>query len=424
MRLRDLPAWKPIWYGDDLSVYVEGEIGILTDVINVGGRALSLMITYDGREYNGWVAADSPIIEALFPPIKNLVGRPIAEVADVEIPTISAKTLKSASQPQRNPDEKQPPESSRDVVSLPQQFTNDSAIRELWLQSLLASIHLGGTAEYEPQIGQISTMQSLTEKERALIREIFITGFEQALKEGRDTTAWTYQCWTQRLILRKPFNDIAFPGAAGYGKIDRADDDAVAIAGTTPTPLSEPRQDVGPKSGQSQSLKFISAGGVFCLMLVASFLLGRNFSQRDSLNEQPEISQRQSPSAEERSPINRTAESFSQTDAKRGPGVGSASRSGDQEKVSRQPLTASTNARRPMEEKTRKFLPLYKVRHNLPLRARPRFSSPAVDTVIRGATVKVLGFQGDWLNIQLTSERRSGFIRKEFAVPIAKTDRS
>src|SRR5262249_51758063 len=162
----------------DLSVYVEGEIGILTDVINVGGRALSLMITYDGREYNGWVAADSPIIEALFPPIKNLVGRPIAEVADVEIPTISAKTLKSTSQPQRNPDENQPPESSRDVVSLPQQFTNDSAIRELWLQSLLASIHLGGTAEYEPQIGQISTMQSLTEKERALIREIFITGFE------------------------------------------------------------------------------------------------------------------------------------------------------------------------------------------------------------------------------------------------------
>jgi len=38
--------------------------------------------------------------------------------------------------------------------------------------------------------------------------------------------------------------------------------------------------------------------------------------------------------------------------------------------------------------------------------------------------VKVLGFQGDWLNIQLTSEPRSGFIRKEFAVPIAKTERS
>src|SRR5262245_4109254 len=280
MRLRDLPVWKPIWYGDDLSVYVEGEVGFLTDVINVGGRALSLMITYDGRVYNGWVAADSPIIEALFPPIKNLVGRPIAEVADLEISTISAQTLKSAGQPQRNPDKRQPPASSRDAVSLPQQFTNDSAIRELWLQSLLASIRLAGTANYELEIGQISTMQSLTEKERALIREIFITGFEQALKEGRDTTAWTYQCWTQRLILRQPFNDIAFPEAAGYGKIDRADD-AVAIAGTTPTPLTEPRHDVGPKSGQSQSLKFISAGGVFCLMLVASFYLGGKFSTGD-----------------------------------------------------------------------------------------------------------------------------------------------
>lgn len=142
------------------------------------------------------------------------MGSPIAEVADVEIHTSSAETLENASERQRNPDERQPPESSRNEVSLPQQFANDIADRELWLQSLLASIQLAGTANYEPEIGQISTMQSLTEKERdlILIKEIFSAGFEQAMKEGRDATAWTYRCWAQRLVLRQPFNDITILG--------------------------------------------------------------------------------------------------------------------------------------------------------------------------------------------------------------------
>jgi hypothetical protein len=216
MRLRDLPAWKPIWYGDDLSVYVEGEVGILADATNVEGRALSLMITYQGREYNGWLAADPPIIEEIFPLIKKLAGRPVAEVAAIEIHTSSAEAAEASSEPQRKPDERQPPEPNRNEVSSPlKQYMNDTEGRELRLQSLLASIQLAGTANYEREIGEIQTMQSLTEKEREVIREIFIAGFEQARREGRDDKAWAYERLARRLILRQPLNDVTFPSDAG-----------------------------------------------------------------------------------------------------------------------------------------------------------------------------------------------------------------
>jgi hypothetical protein len=381
------------------------------------------MIRYNAREYNGWVAADPPIIEALFPLVEGLVGRPITEVADVEINANSAETLENASAPQHNPDETQPPESAGNEVSLRQQLTNDTAGRELWLQSLLASIQLAGTANYQPEIVEILTMQSLTEKERDIIKDIFIAGFEQALKEDRDATAWTYQCLAQRLILRQPFDDVAFPADAGYGNIHRADD-AVAVTRTTPPPLIRTHHDVVLKSKQNRLIKLTAVTGVFCLMLVASFFLGHTLHQRGLWNEQPKIAHLQSPSTEDPSPIDGAGKNLPETAAERGPSASSSPVSGDQEKVSRRSLPAATKTKRLIEDPTRKFSPFYKVRHNIPLRARPEFSSPAVDTVIRGAKVKVLGSRGDWLNIQTTSERRSGFIRKEFVVPIAKTDLS
>jgi hypothetical protein len=85
MRVRDLPGWMPIWYGDDLSDYLQGEVGILTDVSKTRTTALSLTMKHQGKEYNGWLAVDLPVIEEIFQLIETFVGRPITEVAEMEI---------------------------------------------------------------------------------------------------------------------------------------------------------------------------------------------------------------------------------------------------------------------------------------------------------------------------------------------------
>lgn len=85
MRVRDLPGWMPIWYGDDLSDYLQGEVGILTGVSKTRSDALSLTMKHQGKEYNGWLAVDLPVIEEIFQLIENLVGHRITEVAGMEI---------------------------------------------------------------------------------------------------------------------------------------------------------------------------------------------------------------------------------------------------------------------------------------------------------------------------------------------------
>jgi hypothetical protein len=85
MRIRDLPGWMPIWYGDDLSDYLQGEMGILTDVSKTRSNALSLTMKHQGKEYNCWLAADLPVIVEIFLLIENLIGHPITEIADMEV---------------------------------------------------------------------------------------------------------------------------------------------------------------------------------------------------------------------------------------------------------------------------------------------------------------------------------------------------
>jgi len=85
MRIRDLPGWMPIWYGDDLSDYLQGEVGILSDVSKTRSNALSLTMKHQGKEYNSWLAADLPVIAEIFLLIENLVGHPITEIANMEV---------------------------------------------------------------------------------------------------------------------------------------------------------------------------------------------------------------------------------------------------------------------------------------------------------------------------------------------------
>ena len=59
----------------------------------------------------------------------------------------------------------------------------------------------------------------------------------------------------------------------------------------------------------------------------------------------------------------------------------------------------------------------FQLRYATSLRKDPNFSAVTLTTLTIGTKVKVLGKQGDWLEVRSTANGPTGFIRKEFVTP-------
>jgi hypothetical protein len=60
----------------------------------------------------------------------------------------------------------------------------------------------------------------------------------------------------------------------------------------------------------------------------------------------------------------------------------------------------------------------FQIKYPTALRKYPNFSSDSLITFTTGTKVSVLSKQGDWLEVRSTSNGPTGFIRKEFVVPV------
>ncbi|HEV8721603.1 MAG TPA: AgmX/PglI C-terminal domain-containing protein [Candidatus Binatia bacterium] len=60
----------------------------------------------------------------------------------------------------------------------------------------------------------------------------------------------------------------------------------------------------------------------------------------------------------------------------------------------------------------------FQIKYPTALRKYPNFSSDSLVTFTTGTKVSVLNKQGDWLEVQSTNNGPTGFIRKEFIVPV------
>jgi Bacterial SH3 domain len=67
---------------------------------------------------------------------------------------------------------------------------------------------------------------------------------------------------------------------------------------------------------------------------------------------------------------------------------------------------------------TRPAQSLYQIKYATSLRAEPNFSSPSVTRFTTGTKVSLLNHRGDWLEVRATDNGFSGYIRKEFVVPV------
>lgn len=60
----------------------------------------------------------------------------------------------------------------------------------------------------------------------------------------------------------------------------------------------------------------------------------------------------------------------------------------------------------------------FRVKHAASLRREPKFSAASLAALTIGTEVTMLGKQGDWLKVRSADNGPSGFIRKEFVVPV------
>ena len=61
---------------------------------------------------------------------------------------------------------------------------------------------------------------------------------------------------------------------------------------------------------------------------------------------------------------------------------------------------------------------VFQIKYATTLRKEPNFSSASLVTYTIGTRVTVLGKQGDWLQVRSTDTGPTGFIRKEFVIPV------
>src|SRR5689334_16006432 len=86
---------------------------------------------------------------------------------------------------------------------LARDLEQDPTNRETQVYLLLVNVHENGPISFEDEIDRLRSYENLTERERDLIRQIFVLGFKSAEKDGREEQAMVYQRLLRRLLLNQ-----------------------------------------------------------------------------------------------------------------------------------------------------------------------------------------------------------------------------
>jgi hypothetical protein len=356
-------------------------------------------------------------------------------------------------------------------------------VRELRLYHLFVVIKAEGVGAHEGQIEALRNLTGLTDGEREVIRQIFILGFEQAQKEGTKEKAWAYQRLARKLVLRQsllgplPTVETRNAAEATEGKKD-ADASSKSFAKSA-TGLSA-NGKAFKKNHVGSALLVIAGVGIAAILINyaprvwnqarSRWAEGKNPSNGKPVgrvgladlstegtgtpatgSESPSpdfaANERGSPTPmpikqqvantpkidEEVPPLPHKEAKISPTKTDRSKKKNAAAIPADirivEDKVRKElpvshprekPAIDVTPDRRGDEAKEGAF-GTYQIRVDVRLRAEPRFGSPSGIKIEKGTLISALDLNGDWLRIRVLSDGTTGFVRKEFVVPVSAT---
>jgi hypothetical protein len=93
MRLRQVPHWPPPWGSayKGLDKFATGDEGTLRSVEwnwerTPENKYLTVTIEYEGRPHSGVLPGDQKLLERVHRFLAQHIGRPVAELGDLELP--------------------------------------------------------------------------------------------------------------------------------------------------------------------------------------------------------------------------------------------------------------------------------------------------------------------------------------------------
>jgi hypothetical protein len=318
--------------------------------------------------------------------------------------------------------------------------------RELRLYQLLFVIKAEGVAAHEREIEDLRNLTELSDREREVIRQIFILGFAEAQREGIEEKSWAYQRLARRLVLHQsllaPLPRVHSGDTGDSERRKQAADDSTApstglFAGPDPRAWAFKGNQNLPGSGP---LIAAVVGLAAVLTNYAPIVWNQNRSgfgnapaiaTRELIEHQParttEAASKAGPSTHDEAKVSSTNKGANKEKNISGRTVGIKVAKVKVSKLSpvpdpREEPASKGPAGHPSGELKESALETYQTRVDVRLREEPRFGSPRGATIKKGTLINGIDLNRDWLRIKVPSDGSTGFIRKEFVVPVSSTE--
>jgi uncharacterized protein YukE len=300
--------------------------------------------------------------------------------------------------------------------------------RTAQLSHLLAWIRLHGSDTYREQIDSLKDFTDLSEREREVVRDIFLARADEAQKRGRDDEMLRYRSWAKNIVYHTRFADDeieyfsengATENKPGYEEShDRRAIDT--ISGATDTNAGKPVLTKVPPDGTKSPAGNIALGigiglGLVLILLVQLFFdtsaeitVASDGATTPASSRTVELPKKQQSIDENRSAI--VSDSAPKVEALR-----------PDERVRAKPDDAKAAVRNTSKEpaaKTPRSQSTFGA-HTI-VRSTPVYSEPSEDSALitrldPGTQVNVVAASRGWYEIRSRSGRPPGFIRQDGA---------
>jgi hypothetical protein len=294
---------------------------------------------------------------------------------------------------------------------------------DLRLYSLLASVSVHSCAGHEREIEEMIKTDKLLDNQKQILRQIFIVGFEEATEKGLEDTARIYQRLARRLVLGQPLGEVSL----SHERDAPVQAELESLRERREESVRNPSSDSILRSVDRQRAWRIG----LLLLQIAAFVGIIVYELREVKRPAPVLEVLNQASLEPALPdltlVNsadtpldtpaETQEEPSQDEPKvaRTVKVKSDARELDPSPAHGQILPIAIERPR---DRLKEAQGKVKIRLSVPLREEPRFGAPTVATIGTGAIANVIDSQGDWLEVRTEAGDASGYLRREFTVPL------
>ncbi|HWP58491.1 MAG TPA: hypothetical protein VNL14_11425 [Candidatus Acidoferrales bacterium] len=297
---------------------------------------------------------------------------------------------------------------------------------ELALYHLYASMKVDSFAAHEERIDSFVATRAFSEKEKEILRRVFVVGFEEAKRENRADRVRLCQRLARRLVLDQPLAEVwrsqkRLP--PGEGPKRAPGDSAAAVR--DPRPEQRRLAERKPRIVRL-AVCFLAAAGIALVYPRAEKARGPSQPARlAAVEEGPEafVEKARALSGERPHEAGGRAEPFLERQA--APPAKAAEAPAMRKERATKPAPAKLAEAAPaggtMAKKARG---LVRVRVPVPLRLEPRFGAAQSATLESGAIVTVVDQRGDWLEVRTDVGPGSGYVRREFTFPVTGEDQS